>query len=403
MTQAHKKNKQRRSWIVYPALALFGIGSFLSGYLLRSFVRPSDQESAAKTPEERDYEEFKKQAGALEFENELGDAFSKLSARGYIDLLKTGQAIELVKKLGSEFSNGNISEYTRLLHKGVDLETILRFSSSDISGLSDNLDNIPSDLVQYLGSSERHSIEVAASNPIFGTDEEKLKYHIKQKLKEKDHLPREDADYVQDLSQLEKVSNINSLYLIKGYLDYFEDSDNLRQISGLMNDDLKDNFSEHGGVVFCINGKYQFKSIQSALKARDKNLENNEKYLFETWTKYLGVIGYFHFHSTQDDNSKYSGPSGSEKALRYSSAKSRSFARLDNGDLSSLLQSSNPYKMDCVITKLEGKKFHACIYFYDKDNSEARVLSLGVYPMVEGSNPKSVPSEIKQDAGLGGN
>lgn len=281
-----------------------------------------------------------------------------------------------------------INDYIRLLNAGIPPKAIPKIPCYDFDGIIRALESkkIPQELIQYFTHSQKeYSINAAARNPIFGTDKEKVRSYIKEHLSKVQHLPREYADYNEGAFQIDSVENINMLYLVKGYTDYFQDENNRREISRLIREDLEDPFSEHGGIVISDNGKYKFANV-NPLKKRVNNLEDNFSYVGEDWAKYIGAIGEYHFHATQDDDSEYAGPSGSAQ-------RDHAFSR---GDIGCLIRSNrtNPYAVHCVITKMKGNKFNADIYFRDvktefkmelwgaRSNwSNVTVLDLGVFDM----------------------
>jgi hypothetical protein len=384
------RTDKKRSWIVYPVIALLTAGSFIGGYISGFHANQTKQSNEEKYPSENAYEKFLKQKGALEFEIELGDVFSKEYASPYLDLLKSGKAIELIRKLGPEFSNYNVPYYARLLNNGINVDNIASLDSNYISEITRNIDEIPKDLLEYIGSPRKQSLQAANSDPLFGTDEDRLREYLRQKLREKAHASRKDADFNEGSSQLDDVSNINLLYLVKGYVDFFEDADNLRETTKFIFEDSDDPFSEHGGLVFCKDGKYKFVPINSNKNNRERNMENDGVYVEEPWMKFIGAIGNYHIHARKKDNSDNAGPSGSKQSLEEFLKKGPSINYhgrypSENGDFSPLSDRSNPYRVECVITRLGGERFNVDVYFVDKDKDKAYVLDIGVYDMQKGN------------------
>ncbi len=297
---------------------------------------------------------------------------------------KVEKMMEIAKASEGRFDIYFVNDYMRLLNNGIPPKVISQIPCYMLDDILWYIESkkIPEQLIPHLTySPEEYSIAVAGHNPVFGTDNEKVRDHIKEQLSRVPHLFREDADYEEDASQIDSVENINMLYLIKGYIDYFQDKDNRKEISKLINEDLADPFSEHGGVVISNNGKYEFVNV-SPIERKVKNLEDNFSYSGEDWTEYIGAIGDYHFHAPKEDSSQYAGPSGS----------AQSNEKYLNGDISGLVRANevNSYRIDCVITKMKGNKFNADIYFRDveigplaaKSNSTwTTVLDLGVFDM----------------------
>lgn len=297
---------------------------------------------------------------------------------------KVEKMIEIAKASEGRFDISFINSYMKLLNKGIPPEVISQIPCYMLDDMIWYIESkkMPEQLIPHLTySPEEYSITVAGHNPVFGADNEKVRDYIKEQLSRVPHLSREDADYEEDASQIDHIQNINMLYLVKGYIDYFKDENNRKEIGKLIREDLADPFSEHGGVVISNNGKYEFVSV-NPLEEKVKNLEDNLSYSGEDWTKYIGAIGEYHFHAIKEDSSEYAGPSGS----------AQSDEEFLNGDISDLIRANevNSYRIECVITKMKGNKFNADIYFRDvkvgpldrKSNSkETTVLDLGVFDM----------------------
>lgn len=335
---------------------------------------------------DEEYPKFLKYKDSLEFAKILGDKFNSLYLEEYTNFLKTGKALELVKEGGSEFASCYVNEYVDLLKRGIPPKAIVKISGWTLDDIISDLESkeMPEELIPYFTHSpEEYSIIAAGHNPILGTDHEKIREYIKEQLAKRPHAFRKNTDYKEKSSQVDSVENINILYLIKEYIDYFEDEDNRREISRFIREDLKDSFSEHGGITIFNGDEYKFVKINPR-ERRIKNLEDNSSYNYRDWIKYIGCVGGFHFHATKEEDREYSGPSGNAK----------SDLKILNGDISSLIRANevNPYRIECVITKLKDNKFNPDLYFRDVrmellggklNTKKITVLDLGIYDMVK--------------------
>ncbi|MDD5192056.1 MAG: hypothetical protein PHH54_05760 [Candidatus Nanoarchaeia archaeon] len=333
------------------------------------------------------YNKFLKYKESLELARvlEKEGCFSNYGIDDYIALLKTGKSVELVKELESRFRADLCNEYTLLLNNGLPLNIIGSMDRFYVTNLAKDLkDNpIPEEFLKYFSFNGcDNSIKAAAHNPVLGADTKKIQEYLQNQLNKIEQIDREKSDYTENSSKISNIKNINTLYLIKEYVDYFEDPNNLKDITRMLDEDLNDPFSEHGGVIIFEDNKYNFKTINPAKKDL-KNLEDNVSYKTPAWTKYVGCLGDFHLHATTEDDSEYAGPSMDGGILF-------------GGDLAALESETdrNAYRMNCVITKLKGDKFNVDIYFKDViswhilgsnsaySTGRGIVLDLGVYDMI---------------------
>jgi len=327
-----------------------------------------------------EYLEFLEHQDAIELAKALGDNFSNYDLKEYSQLLESPNAVELIDILEDEFRTYALEGYSKLLKLGLEPKVISNIPSFEADDIAKALEKsiIPASLIPYFTHSpEEYSIEVAGKEPVFGTDEEKLKTHLKERLGSKDHCFRKYTDYNEAASQLDDIENINILYLIKGYVDFFDDEENVKAIFDIMEKDLQNHYSEEGGLVLYTDAGYRFMRFTKG-DNKLKNLENNHSYSLPDWFEYIGRIGIFHFHATKEEDVKYCGPSGSaESDLKFF-----------NGDIGILrsYNEHNPYEMDVVITKLKGDRVNADIYFRDvsrfilkSNKSTATILDLGIY------------------------
>jgi hypothetical protein len=334
--------------------------------------------------DEKKYEEALILPGALEFFRAIDSDFLSFCIPNYVQLLKTGKALEIINTPGSNFKSCFAKSYCKLLEKGINPKAIAKMPVYSIDTVLKEITDkeIPPEVLPFFThSAQDYSILAAGSNPVFGTDFEKIKTYIKRELEKVEHSNRENTDYDENAAEIDSVGNINMLYLVKGYVDFFKSPENRQKVRGLLKKDSEDPFSEHGGLVICDNGKYTFVPV-SPVKKQVPNLEDNFSYCPRDWINYVGCVGKYHFHATTKENKKYSGPSGASRLTDQ-------ILRQINGDLGKLRleNETNLYQMNCVVT-LMGDKFNADIYFRDvemgllekKSNSDKiTVIDIGVF------------------------
>lgn len=198
-----------------------------------------------------------------------------------------------------------------------------------------------------------------------GAGTESVREYIKEKLNEKNHCLREKTDYGESVSQIDKIENYDYLYLIKGYVDYFDQPGNVAKVFELMEHDLKNTSSEEGGLVLMVENEYELVGAPSDWE------NDNGSYVYPHWFKYVDRIGIFHFHASSEDCTRLCGPSGEATPLSDVTGGS---------DLGTLRGFDNhPYEIDLVITKLKGPRFNADIYFRDPGKKKTTVIDLGIY------------------------
>jgi len=317
------------------------------------------------------------------------------------DFVKREEALDLVRLMGKDFSWSDAGTYSKLLEEGVDKEIIRKnrpITLTTLLRLAKD-DTFPKELLGYVTANfidgteeltdddkktrvevqrihlEDYSNLAAGLNAIPGWDEGELRNYITEKVSERNHCYRKETDYAEGISQVEDISDIRLLYLVKGYVDYFSDKDNVETMGKVIDKDLNDPFSEAGGIVLSEKEGYKFFQVPAERELKD--LRNNDAYPIPKWSEAIGKIGIFHLHATRFDDKRYCGPSGDaeisedNEGLRY------------RGDLGVLRNANNPITMDCVITstKKEGMgkgSFNVDVYFID-GLGEIKVLDLGIY------------------------
>jgi len=333
-------------------------------------------------PQEREYLNLLDLPGAPELVTKLGHKFETASIPDYISLLKSPNFTEFIKHvdwacLDPSHLKHRLIFYEDLLKIGLDPKLV----ALSLDEALDMTFNLPRSLVpytQYSGLREK-SIEMARANRVFGEDSDSLKDYLKDQLSHKKHCYRRNSGYSESWRQVNQIKNLDLLYLIKGYLDFFDDTQNISHIGNLIQSDLADNSTEYGGLVVADDkGKYQFVSVSSENK-RFLHLKNNRTYMGYYWFMYISQVGHFHIHAISSDCQAFCGPSG-----RIENRDSELFATGDLGSLYGRTNSFNPYLIDCVVTKLSGKRFNVDVYFRDidfegKNSPKFRVLDLGIY------------------------
>lgn len=186
-------------------------------------------------------------------------------------------------------------------------------------------------------------------------------------LKKHSYRPGQESFYDESLNDIDAFSFGQSLraYLL---VDALKDQECVDQVGLMIQDDLADSYSEHGGVVkFNSDLKLFLQTIPGFNFGKDS--VNNNTYIVPPEFKYLefGQLAQFHFHATQDDDAEYSGPSAGE----FSDVKTIIHQASTIGEAHGF-----------VITKLAGNKFnidyYGCVRAVN-NNLDVHVLDLGVY------------------------
>lgn len=167
---------------------------------------------------------------------------------------------------------------------------------------------------------------------------------------------------------LRKVSSRQFLraYLLFEALQGQELIDNLGE---LVEEDLQDVYSEHGGLVcFDDEGELFFRPIESVL-AKEKDLKNNHRFMLPPEAYAIPHVFRYHFHAISEDNSHDSGPSG--------------YAPGTKGDLISCADETR-YRGEshCVlVSKLSGSKVNVDYYTGEMMNGRVKiaVIDMGDY------------------------
>jgi len=227
------------------------------------------------------------------------------------------------------------------------------------------LADIPFHLRKHITVKPKNYSLVIAQEVRGKRDTKALKSEIINKITARDYCYRADTDYIEDISQVDTINDVNILSAIKGYIDYLDRPENVRKMFGTIDDDLAETQSELGGVVVQTIDGYSFELCEPRAKL------DNIHYRGHGWMDLIGKIGDFHLHATSENDTEWCGPSGS--AIRKETSV----------DFGSIRENSktNPYQVDIVITKLEGCRFNADVYFINPDTDNGIVLDLGSYEL----------------------
>jgi hypothetical protein len=335
---------------------------------------------------EDEYGGFLEHPDALDLAEVLGGRFLVFNLDEYNELLEGAEpgSIKRMKDLkdimGSRFSRFELQNYCRLIEAGVPLETIASYPSTTLGLMANDFEKVempPSLRAHMTAEIQQYSVDAARINPVFGTDRKKLQEHLKERLLSKKHLYRKDAQYIELAQQVDFVWSVNMLYLIKHYMDYFDDCEHVNAMVDLANQDLADLYTEYGGLVLKDDDGLRFMRIDTEKKT-PKNLENNTTYRQPLWFRHVGNVGLFHLHATEEESKHYAGPSGDP-------AEKNNMLNVYLGSLRAAGE-RNPYTMHCVITRIDERRINADIYFHQLsggrrigDPPSVIVLDLGIY------------------------
>ena len=118
-------------------------------------------------------------------------------------------------------------------------------------------------------------------------------------------------------SVAEKRDNIHVItdqYTLKAmyaYMQYFENDANRRMVGTDIDNDVKNDITEYGGIVVANPNGLQFIRIPS-VHEKKKDKKFNVCYQPPSWIDQLRIIGVFHFHASSKDLKTHAGPSGQD-------------------------------------------------------------------------------------------
>jgi hypothetical protein len=193
-----------------------------------------------------------------------------------------------------------------------------------------------------------------------------LSQTIFTELKHKQHTPRIEKNY-QNTALTEHFSQIYDLSLSQSQRIYLmlkslKNQDFLNRIGKIIEEDVQDKYSEHGGII-TINPNLglELRVIQSE-DAKEKIEENNSFYNLSDWENFTKNISKFHLHAMSYDESKFAGP-GSQDLIIADTERD-------------IVGKTNEF----IITSLKKGKFNIDYVGGDKlINKQVKVIDLGNY------------------------
>ncbi|MEK7177080.1 MAG: hypothetical protein AAB719_02210 [Patescibacteria group bacterium] len=215
----------------------------------------------------------------------------------------------------------------------------------------------------------------AERNSDFARGVKFVRKYIKKKLSKRKHVSRTSTDYEEGAEQLDRVENQHILFLLKGYVDYFESTKAMKEVAALFPEDSSD---EQGGLFFFEGNSYRFVSFPNE---REDSRDLRYSYATPLLIGYVPCVGGVHTHPAEDGEAveSVSGPSGW----------SRDYHEHNDGDTNSLryYNQVNPYLVDIVITEMSENEYNIDAYFRDvyikdgkaKNASSVTVIDLGIY------------------------
>ena len=277
-----------------------------------------------------------------------------------------------------------IEVYEALIKNGLDWEILTKVSDYHVDEIYWGLKSkrFPKYLFKTEGmDNEEYSKKAASKDLDFEKGEEFAREYIKKKLSYRNHLSRTDTDYSEDFSQVDSIYNKEMLFLIKRYIDFFDNKKNWTEIKNLFRDD-----EERGGHI--LDGKKDY----SLIEIEQKSLLNKEKsYLLPVTSYYINKIGDFHTHPFSESNfqKNYAGPSGISKFNNCFIGTRSDFC------VQRKMSNINPYTINVVISQIKSKKneraYNVDIYFQDMikiyqstfQKEKIAVLDLGIWNFKE--------------------
>ena len=185
-------------------------------------------------------------------------------------------------------------------------------------------------------------------------------------LKDKEHTYRSE-DSSQEMNLDKRWQIINDLSLAQNQRIYLmlkslKDSSFLNRIGTIIEKDIQDKYSEHGGIVtISPNLKLKLKVIDSE-NSKDKSIENNNWYTLPEEAYIIPHLAKFHLHATKYKDSEFAGPGIQDKIIANS-----------NIDI-------NDEFDEFIITSLEKEKFNIDYLGGDKRISKRSIIiDLGNY------------------------
>ncbi len=213
-----------------------------------------------------------------------------------------------------------------------------------------------------VGKRDEEYLNENLSNTNITEDEESLKKYLINRLKEKQHTPRtNNSPASEEYSQINELS-ITQNKIVYLMLNSLKDSSFCNEIGKIIEEDIKNKYSEIGGIVtFKEKNKINLKCIESEL-SKFKEEENDGQYLLPSDEHFSKKIAYFHLHSSKHNEKEFAGPSTTDLFI------------LEAHSTFSILTS------EFIITSLEKGMFNVDYTGVDKrKDKKAKVIDLGNY------------------------
>lgn len=196
-------------------------------------------------------------------------------------------------------------------------------------------------------------------------NEKELKDSITNILRNNEHTYRKDNPINEDYSQIKELSlrQTKVLYLM---LNSLKDSALINKIGKIIYDDIKDNFSEKGGIVnFKEKEKIDLECIESEGRKEcemNNDLSGNNNYSISSKAYKSKKIGYFHLHAGQYNEEKFAGPSSKDI------------------DITELSYGVTNWINEFIITSIEKGKFNIDYLGVDfKKDKQSKTIDIGNY------------------------
>jgi len=201
-------------------------------------------------------------------------------------------------------------------------------------------------------------------------DPERMRDYIVSKLGAVSHTYRQGGILTEDPSNIDLLMTTR-LLRVSLILNSLEREEFRKYVGSLLEADLQDPFTEHGGyVLFDDEGRARLNPIES-IHSSERDEGNNQSYgiglsdLLKNLP--VSILGY-HLHAEKEDNSEYAGPSATDLGSAMKKA--------------ILLSESH----GLVITKLAGREFNLDYYGWNHIEEGGRrkkrasvILDLGNY------------------------
>lgn len=195
-------------------------------------------------------------------------------------------------------------------------------------------------------------------NKLYLQNEEYLKEKINKFVESSEHTyTKRDTNNI----SVHNASEFSLIQLQRIYLmyEYLKDSSSLQDMGKIIEEDVKDLYAEHGGIILFNKKKIYFKTMESYVK---RKLSSNVLYGAPDETFLIPNIGYFHLHAISNNEKESASPSDRDIIISYYTTD------MDNES------------HDFLITPINRGTFNVDYYSgYKKENPIIKFLDLGNY------------------------